>query len=474
MTTQNRLTRQQVLRMRQEGRLSAEEATELLNQVETERRAEAQRPQGALDTLSSLFNPLDPRNTRDFGPVTVKTPLAELGLGLTTAGVAGGGGAAVRALPGAIRNAPSAARSLSTVFRQSPAQTLGDVVSGLRGTRVGASLGTGRIRQLQRGAAVVGGTGLAARPIATAGQETPSALPSAAELSALRPEGSVPIGGAVEEQARGIAREPVGGGPQTGGGEFPTQEITLSDGTRVRMFNVPGVGWITEEQLRQQAQPDPGRDVPFAQTREGIEFQAALESAQQGRERGQRRTERFLEGRQRSVEATRAFERERELAEFAAEQAAERQRQALTANLLGQLFGIASSPGQRLRFLASQARGGGALGQVAEAGGLGGGEFENLLQTAGLGGGQTFNVEDRLARMFGLQPGMALNFAQQGQLSETGIIPTLGQVSDLSQQEQEELDAITDVFGGRRLGEVQRQARRLAPPGGSSLSLRVR
>lgn len=447
MVTPRQLSREDVLRLRSEGRLSADEATTLLNQIDAQSRSGRGRrfapdsDTGALSTLSALFNPLDIRNTSDIGPVTVKTPLAQLGAGLATAGFGLGGGTALATTRTALGS--GAGRSIVSPVTRALSRVFGR-----------ASLGTGLRSNLGRGAAVAGGGLLAAN--ALTGQGDSAVLPTAEEIAALRPVGTepTPTPTDAEELGRSIAQTSSG---EPGTGAFETREQTLSDGTVVRLINIPGVGWLTEDELRGQTS-----DRPFLQTREGVEFQAALESAAQGRQAQTQREQRFLEDRRRQVAETRAFERQQQL-----------QRQALSAELLGQLFGIAASPSQRLRFLASQARGGNQLASVAQASGLSEQDFQNLLNTSGLNpAGQTFTVENQLASMFGLQPGRELTFTEP--TINTGIIPNLGQIADLTPDEQAELGAITDVFFGRDFGDVARQSRRLAPPGGSNLSVGVR
>jgi hypothetical protein len=267
-----------------------------------------------------------------------------------------------------------------------------------------------------------------------------------------------------EEQAREIARQDTTTLPTIA--DLVPQTIT--DPNTGRSVTL----WINPQTGERHTAEDLG--FGGADTRRAdLEFEAALRSGEAGAERAFQRDREFVRGLQSRAEQTRQLQAQEQLQARGELSNIEQQRRALTTQLLGQLFQISSDPASRLRFLSSQARGGSQLGQAAGAAGLDPAAFTELLNTTGLNPQtQDFRIEDQFASMFGLHPGAQVDFAAGP--TSTSIVPNLGQLSGLTADEESELDALTEILFGQRLGQVQRKSRELAPPGGNLSNVSVR
>lgn len=152
------------------------------------------------------------------------------------------------------------------------------------------------------------------------------------------------------------------------------------------------------------------------------------------------------------------------------------------ARLTEALLPILASPGNRFRFAANVAR-----LQGGQAGFTPTGAFNELFRIAGRQPGST-GTSFAGRELSSLSPAELQELTQRAGSSNTSrlrsardvsggaipltgqqqfsIIPNVEQLAGLSGFEQEELDAILGELSGQTLGQVQRQSRRLAPPGG--------
>jgi len=358
-----------------------------------------------LDWLSQQFNPADPRGWQKIGPVTVSMPVLTKSLALL--GLAGGGVGAVgtraAALPG-VGRAISAVSRIPGVARAAPAIGRAVTAPGL-GPRAGRVAGAFALPLFASAATPQEGAAVATFAPPTIEERTAKAIEAMkTAVTEVTPEEEE------EKEKEATSIEPIHD-PITG--ELLGRLFTFPDGTY---------------------------DFMPAGT-----SQAAIAKA-------------------RAEEAEVAHQRALELLEK--QQAAARQSAfaGAAAQLLAAQQEIFASPGSRLRYLAAQARGEAPsledmLGQLATLFGI---STEDIPELPGQVTKQTtYEPSEALRRMFGLEGGPIDLGAPPSQLTQ---VPTYGELSQLTPEEREELDALTEVLFGQRLGAVERTARALAPP----------
>ncbi len=441
-----------ILKARQTGHLTEEQASTLLNALIglepgaelTQEEANQVVSGGQVDrggTFQNPFRGIGSTDERDKGLFTrssfgiplpgtdaeigVNAPLGLLGLTALTLGAtapAGGIGAAGIGGSRAIIPGLNALRGTTAAAR----------FGGL----TGATVHTLAIPStVAIGGGIIGSANQPA-PDFTLADLTQEEAAGGAELGADiadRPGPTLPTGGGDPQGP--IERNPVI--DSTTGQPVQGQFFYTQDG----IFVDPGDIQLTPNQER--------ANVAFQNTREGQEFlnqereEAAATKFQNdqilagfNRQRDESiRQGDFEEARNVAIreEAFRQGVNQRQRAFLASESRAQRD-----ASFVNALLPILASPGSRFRFAANVSR-------------LGGGQAA-FTPTEAFG---------RLFRFSGLQPGQQVPLTGEQNFS---IIPNIQQFADQGPRALEELEAIIGESTGRELSTVQRQSKRLAPP----------